>query len=567
MRFVKSVAISLFFAALPSIFAAFPVSADDLQLGGVRFHADERTAIDSSSTKIVVDGRARIVPTQRVEEEIVRTVLRSDGESLLREPTQVAAVIEEALRLNKRGVAEAVLAFALLHPPLQNALIPQLDGLLFSDSALLRRLTNGLNFERLPQELWPPLLVAAAIEDEAYFRATLLREAVLLGARLDRYLINKCKSAIEVGNDEMFSSLVRASELMLGGDHALSQALGALRSRVTELEGASVENQFLILNALAGSALQKGPDAEVATALVRQWSTERIRLLLRSGDASSALMLTALWAPAELSPDQIGLLRNVLDAVGPDNPVLADARARAVLAAAGKQDHALHERYIELLDARAGLQIIKGDVAESERELAMLLTERPDPNSRNDALRVAQIVRYSQYQNLAEAHRLAQRAGLHIPLATRFKLFWLNFYGDWLIIVGIGLIPVLFLCLLYLGMNRRARESAVERDRERRQASRPVSQVGDVQKAQIFAATPGSGTHDPHMQEYLDCLKIFGLKPGSDLKAIKNAYRVAVKKSHPDLRGTTNEAASARFIELTKTYDRLIELNKIVRRS
>ena len=47
----------------------------------------------------------------------------------------------------------------------------------------------------------------------------------------------------------------------------------------------------------------------------------------------------------------------------------------------------------------------------------------------------------------------------------------------------------------------------------------------------------------------------------ANLKKIKLAYRNAVKTCHPDLNLQAGEADAAKFIKLTKSYERLLQLH------
>lgn len=66
----------------------------------------------------------------------------------------------------------------------------------------------------------------------------------------------------------------------------------------------------------------------------------------------------------------------------------------------------------------------------------------------------------------------------------------------------------------------------------------------------------------PSAQEYQRCLEELGLPVTADLRAIKNAYRRLVKSVHPDANQTHDETAATRFIELTRVYDRILELRR-----
>lgn len=67
-----------------------------------------------------------------------------------------------------------------------------------------------------------------------------------------------------------------------------------------------------------------------------------------------------------------------------------------------------------------------------------------------------------------------------------------------------------------------------------------------------------SSMKDPRVIEYERLLANLGINKNSSLQAIKESYRRQVKLVHPDVSKSRDD--SKRFVELTKVYDRLIEL-------
>jgi hypothetical protein len=64
------------------------------------------------------------------------------------------------------------------------------------------------------------------------------------------------------------------------------------------------------------------------------------------------------------------------------------------------------------------------------------------------------------------------------------------------------------------------------------------------------------------LDEYRNCLSRLSLQPGASLSDIKNAYRHIVKELHPDKNPKAAKEDTDRFIELTKTYERLLVLHE-----
>jgi hypothetical protein len=64
------------------------------------------------------------------------------------------------------------------------------------------------------------------------------------------------------------------------------------------------------------------------------------------------------------------------------------------------------------------------------------------------------------------------------------------------------------------------------------------------------------------LDEYGDCLSKLNLEFGASLPEIKNAYRHIVKTLHPDMNPKASREDTNKFIELTKTYERLLVLHE-----
>jgi DnaJ-class molecular chaperone len=63
------------------------------------------------------------------------------------------------------------------------------------------------------------------------------------------------------------------------------------------------------------------------------------------------------------------------------------------------------------------------------------------------------------------------------------------------------------------------------------------------------------------VDEYAAGLKKFHLHPTASLADIKNAYRHVVKTLHPDINRRATKEDTDTFIDLTKTYERLLVLH------
>jgi DnaJ-class molecular chaperone len=63
------------------------------------------------------------------------------------------------------------------------------------------------------------------------------------------------------------------------------------------------------------------------------------------------------------------------------------------------------------------------------------------------------------------------------------------------------------------------------------------------------------------VDEYAASLKKFHLHTSASLADIKNAYRNVVKTLHPDINPRATKEDTDTFIDLTKTYERILVLH------
>ncbi|MCB0321632.1 MAG: DnaJ domain-containing protein, partial [Bdellovibrionales bacterium] len=72
------------------------------------------------------------------------------------------------------------------------------------------------------------------------------------------------------------------------------------------------------------------------------------------------------------------------------------------------------------------------------------------------------------------------------------------------------------------------------------------------------------GRSSPELIEYNGLMQDFDLPPGAGIHDIKSEYRKRIKLVHPDAQGAPSPDASDEFIELSRRYERLMELRKIL---
>jgi hypothetical protein len=124
--------------------------------------------------------------------------------------------------------------------------------------------------------------------------------------------------------------------------------------------------------------------------------------------------------------------------------------------------------------------------------------------------------------------------------------------------VALGGVVILRWAIMFLGeMRRRNAARRIAREAERRAAEAAERERYHSQFAEESLRADGFMDVD----EYAAGLKKFHLHPGASLANIKNAYRHVVKTLHPDINPRATKADTDIFIDLTKTYERILILH------
>jgi hypothetical protein len=180
---------------------------------------------------------------------------------------------------------------------------------------------------------------------------------------------------------------------------------------------------------------------------------------------------------------------------------------------------------------------------------------RPDPSRDNDELRVTIGAALMDNGDMLGAERILAQMRTPIPIGLRLKIFTRRSPYTAFGLATAASILVWSLLLIRL--------RAVSQNRT---VARPAGEGKPNREETIGGASVGGHSLGrasyTDFDEYGEYLSRFNLKKGATLSDIKVAYRNAVKSCHPDLNPRATTADTEQFIELTKFYEKLIELHR-----
>jgi hypothetical protein len=280
----------------------------------------------------------------------------------------------------------------------------------------------------------------------------------------------------------------------------------------------------------------------------------------RPVDALSILTLIDFERRSESTHELVLKALSDLQNRGPE--VFKQEKVSRFLTEFALKDESIKALLVSMLDASIREDVSRGDLSLAATLLDAVREIRPDPSPENDQLRFSWARRLLNQGQLAQAQVILASTSTRAPVLLRLDLLITS--NPLLALVSSA---VLFVGgLLFVFARRRVKvekpqEVAHQRSDFREEEKASEGEDERVQRARFVRYSPdlrGGGIRD----EYADLLSVFGMSPGVKLTSIKNAYRNAVKNCHPDLNLNASSAEADKFIYLTQTYERLLQLHE-----
>jgi hypothetical protein len=366
---------------------------------------------------------------------------------------------------------------------------------------------------------------------------------------------------IRARDDAGARTVVDAAQQLFGPDDELYRALRTVEERIERFTAAIERDDLAGIEAVMQAVDQSGMMREQLRARMIDGVHEYVRRLLDRKQPVRALEILSALDLSLRTPSTSELLQRTLTALAADNTAAFLApRPRRFITLLARLDPSMRDWVAQLLEDKIRDDLKRAGTNEGEALFELLLAVRADPSARNDALRIEQVLTYlANDKNDAAQQRLAEiRSGLRFDQYV--TLMQAGMYGRWWIVIVAAMIPLVVGLLL---LARRWRGLGDIRIAEAKEVRRKSTQhVSAAESAPRFTVLKRQTAINPYLDEYSRCLSIFELRPDSSLQLIKNTYRQAVKKFHPDRQTQEGNEVSTQFIEMTQTYHRILELRR-----
>jgi len=547
--------------------------ADFTPVCGSSVTVDQLVEVDDKNVKLTLFKQAQIIPRQAAAAYTLNQYLDNSEAAADFGSNKWKAVFESCLKQkNPDLAASSFLLYALSAKSKEMAIDTDYVQAVFlnngNDSGVSKEISTKKNFDELSQEIKNIIFVSIGISDVHWLRVNLLGKSFYLSEEFKKFSeehltealkVKKVKLAREIStmlealyiaNAEKYRKYTLACNLiedLIAEDNELTsgQLITLVSIRNTDTALRPVIDPFLIegFQTLASETLAKGKFDEALS-------------LISSINASQA------------TPTTYTVIKKIVASIDPASKVLLNDTVNELLVSSAANDTQLQSQLTQLYYERTVKLLDLYEMVGAEKSFARFQSISQDLSLTND-LKVSFATMYLQTGNNEAAKKIV--ATFNPSLGAKLKLFLDGYYGNPLFYVLFILVP-LVIKLSYEFFNKVSKPAAVTSPEVEPHQARKPAQPQQAEASQPeedisqFVSSNRAVKQKNHLlEEYKDCLLLFELQSGVDLKTIKTAYRNAVRKIHPDLNADNQSPDDAsRFVELTKAYDRLRELHRLL---
>lgn len=554
------------------LFAQLIASAEVVEFQGARFPVDKIVSQPNGDALIEIEGRSWLTPSDRVSASV--------AEEYLSNP-------QLGRRMPWANYVD-YLAQCASSKDLSSKVLKAIERILGSES--LKDVEIELVAKRLSSGEGAPALVSAigVVVGSGQYRPSALclaslqlgrSERMALGSRgiLPQSMREACgviavdlaRKAVLSGDFPAAEDLLRGALELYGAESNSGSALKVAADRISNFNLAFTGGDAFKLesayNSLAADPLMQDSTASSLPDVVRLFAKRRIE----AGDGEAAIRALAVMSSRRRTPEHHQLMSLAFEKVPSDrSEFLAEPRIQEVLWEYSSKDPGIRARYLVLLEESIERISEGSNLKQGATLLASVRALRADPSPENDTLRFMLATAAGESGRWNEAGEFMQGVKTAIPARVKVPLYCRRHP----LVVSIPLLLLLALVGVRLrGAAKSRRLKLDEKSKESLHGPRGTPQAqsysdfeesseADRESVESLQSFSKSMREERNQQEFEDLLKVFGLGAEANLAEIKAAYRLAVKACHPDRNRDGDKDLSDRFIELTKQYERLLEI-------
>lgn len=540
------------------------VLSEAVSIGGLSFPVDKLASVDENTLHVTVFGKEGIVARTNLEDHVFSAYASDLSRLEIFGIDNLIAFVEASAKEGAAQRAAAMLRLLCIRTQKDGSSARLLEFLQGLDSTAVfntffRSAGELLDGKHCSNEIAAHIVFRAGLADREWLRSRGIRWAFEYESALRRIVETHAYNAGLSHNFQEMGRLIDFYGTAFGQEDRRAMELRVLHGKISqavdELKNGDVETLQSLLEASKNDPWL----ADIIAPLLVDALHARAAKALARSDADQALIILSHIDLKKRTPTTHELMRKGLESLKPSSrPVIGQVPVASALLTIAEVDPTVRQAYGAYLERLLDYLFAQGSLEEVNLYFQNLKALRPDPSRENDRIRIRQIRTYLDRGMLFSARDKLKRVSTGVPLFSRIRFALQGLYFDtaylWIAVIApVGAACVMLLISLIDRFRRREYEKKLKQREEEHEESETI--------AEPFVRSGLLRSLSPSMMEYRECLNVFGLTDGADLKTIKAAYRHAVKEVHPDLNRNLDERASERFIELTKTYERILELH------
>lgn len=403
-------------------------------------------------------------------------------------------------------------------------------------------------------------------DGQAAMKKLLTSDAAWMASQCPRFLISVAQTSLEAGDRASGADTLRfVADFFAGSGGEIAQAAKTSSERISlvqkAIDSGNAEQFGSELRVASFDALLGGYYQSLKPTLVLEFSERAFA----QQDPAAALRGLSLLEFSQRNTRHHELLLKALQGLRCDDlAVLQMDAVKKMLLAYASKDEGATQQYLSFLTACIAHFEESDDARPGMAYVSLISDVRPDPNLENDILRSGLAESFFDRGDKVGAEMVLAGVKTKLPWSYRFRLL----VKSDAYILGMVLLGLLVVVRWFLKAGSVLKRGLTSHETSRQHQATPKGrETGRKQKDKERRRSHYSGTSLSKqvykgLDEYSDCLSKLNLEVGASLHDIKNAYRNVVKSLHPDMNPNATKEDTNRFIELTKTYERLLALHE-----
>ncbi len=561
-------ALALFVAVTGAEFAC----ADTVTYGGVSLSIDSQEDLHDGTIKVVIRGKPSLLPKEGFERGVALHYMTEPELSSYISSGDLLMLITGTLQGGDSEVAVNAIASAIrsrsMSPEAFGDFIGKVAALPGGQGAIeaaLRMVGQNVRDQPLCLSL-PHTDVDKLVDfDVQLSRASFTSSCYTL-------LSGEALALFRKGDLSGVKRVLEALVSLRVSDQQVIKDVKKSALIFTQISDAAGQGQYSVA-VTALESLRKDPIfGSVAAVGISAVVTKLGEQSLQRGDYAAALYFLTRADFKQRTPQQHLMLSRAIRGLSAASlKVTLETQTQNILMMYAGKDEAVRDDLIEYFERVFKERLGDHDVETANQVIKVVVALRPDPSERNDVLRrhvVDELIALERPQEARLA--LQQIVVARVPLTLRVWLFASGSLGGLIAVVLSGVVLLTALvCSVVVGRRWYRLRRAVGNEADGDKTGSTVtsangSNVDDAKHDQghsrTFVFYPPEFRVSGWRGEYESLLSYFELPSEATLSEIKVAYRKRVKEAHPDRNLTAVGDSSDQFIEISKKYERLLEL-------